>query len=163
MGIRLNRYLIKEYIQMASKHCLFSVAKSCPVLCDPMNCSTPGFPVLHYLSEFSETLIHCVCDTIQPSHPLSPPSPHALNISQHQGLFQQLFTSGGQSIGVSASAAVLPIQGWFPLGLTGLISLQSKGLSRVFSSTRIWKYKFFGPQPSLWFSSHIHTWPLEKP
>jgi len=67
----------------------------------------------------------------------------------------QLFTSGGQSIGASASASGLPmdIQGWFPLGLTGLISLQSKGLSRVFSSTTVQKHQFFGAQPSLWSSS----------
>ena len=75
----------------------------------------------------------------------------------------QLFTSGGQSI--EASALVLPmnIQGWFPLGLAGLISLQSKGLSIVFSSTTIWKHQFFSAQPSLWSNSHIHTWLLEKP
>ena len=72
---------------------------------------------------------------------------------------------GGQCIGASASASVLPvnIQGWFPFGLTALISLLSKGLSRVFSSTTIWKHQFFGSQPSLWFSYHIHTWLLEKP
>ena len=76
-----------------------------------------------------------------------------------------LFTSGGQSIGASALASVLPmnIQGWFPLVLTGLISLMSKGLSRVFSSTTVWKHQLFGIQPSLWSSSHIHTWLLEKP
>ena len=75
-----------------------------------------------------------------------------------------LFTSGGQSTGASASASVLPmnIQEWFPLGLTGLITLQSKGLSRVFSSTTIWKHQFFGAQSSLWFDSHICTWLLEK-
>ena len=69
----------------------------------------------------------------------------------------QLFPSGGQSIRASASASVLPvnIQGCLPLGLTGLISLQSKGLSRVFSSTTIWKHQFFGTQPSLWSNSHI--------
>ena len=76
-----------------------------------------------------------------------------------------LFASGGQSIGTSALASVLPIniQGWFPLGLTGLISLQSKGLSRVFSNPTVQKHQFFVAQPSLWFSSHIHTWLLEKP
>ena len=76
-----------------------------------------------------------------------------------------LFTSAGQSIGASASASVLPmnIQGWFPLGLTGLISLQSKGLSRVFSNTTVQKHQFFSAQLSLWFNSHIHTWLLEKP
>ena len=77
----------------------------------------------------------------------------------------QFFPLGGQSIGVSALASVLPmnIQGWFPLGLTNLISLQSKGLSRVFSSATIPWHQFFGAQPSLWSSSYIHTWPLEKP
>ena len=83
------------------------------------------------------------------------------------GSFQmsQFFTLGGQRIGVSASASVLPInlQDWFILGLTGLISLQSKGLSRVFSSTTTWKHQFFGTQPSLWSNSHIHTRLLEKP
>ena len=76
-----------------------------------------------------------------------------------------LFTSGVQSIGASASASVLPmnIQGWFPLGLTGLISLQSKGLSRVFSNTTIQKHQFLGPQTSFWSNSHIHTWLQEKP
>ena len=75
----------------------------------------------------------------------------------------QFFASCGQSIGALAPASVLPlnIQGWFPLGLTGLILL-SKGLSRVFSSTRVWKYQFFGAQPFLWFSLHISTWLLEK-
>ena len=77
----------------------------------------------------------------------------------------QLFTSGGQTIGVSASASVLPmnIQDWFPLGFTGWISLQSKGLSRVFSNTTVEKHKFFGAQISLYSNSHIHTWLLEKP
>ena len=72
----------------------------------------------------------------------------------------RLFTSGGPSIGASASAAILPmnIQNWFPLGLTGLISLQSKGLSRVFSSTTSWNYQLFGAQPSLWSTSHTRTW-----
>ena len=76
-----------------------------------------------------------------------------------------LFVSSGQNIGASASASVLPrnIQDWFPLGLMGLISLQSKGLSRVFSSTTIWKHQFFGTHPSLWSNSHIRTWLWEKP
>ena len=72
----------------------------------------------------------------------------------------QFFTSGGQSIGALASA--MNIQNWIPLGLTGLISLQSKGLSRVFSSTKIWKHQFFGTQPSLCCNSHICTWLLHK-
>ena len=77
----------------------------------------------------------------------------------------QLFTWGGQSIGVSASASVLPMntQDWYPLGWTGWISLQSKGLSRVFSNTTVQKHQFFSTQLSSQSNSHIHTWPLEKP
>ena len=76
-----------------------------------------------------------------------------------------LFTSGGHSIGASSSASILPMnfQDWFPLGWTGLISLQFKGLSRVFSSTTVWKHQFFGTQPSLRSNSHIYTWLLGKP
>ena len=83
------------------------------------------------------------------------------------GLFpmSRLFTLGSQSLGASASASVFAvnIQDWFPLGLTGLISLLSKGLSRVFSNTTVENRQFFDAQPSLWSSSHIHTWLLEKP
>ena len=77
----------------------------------------------------------------------------------------QFFTSGSQSIGVSVSASVLPMnfQGWFPVGLTGWISLLSKGLSRVFSNTTVQKHQFFSAQLSSQANSHIHTWPLEKP
>ena len=135
-------------------------------LCDPMGCSTPGFSVHHQLPELAQTNIHRVSDAIQTSPPLSSPSPPAFNLSQHQGLFQWVSSSlsGGQSIGVSASVLVLPmnIQDWFPLGLTGLISLLSKGLSRVFSNTTVQKHQFFDAQPSLWSNSHIHTWLLEK-
>ena len=79
-------------------------------------------------------------------------------------LMSRFFASGGQSIGASASASVfaMNIQDWFPLGLTGLISLQSKGLSRVFSSTTVQKHQFFGAKLSLWSNSHIHTWLLEN-
>ena len=83
------------------------------------------------------------------------------------GSFQmsQFFASGGQRIGVSASASILPInvQDWFPIRLTGWISLQSKGLSRVFSHTTVQKHQFFGAQPSSQNNFHIHTWPQEKP
>ena len=130
-----------------------SVAQSCPTLCDPMNRSTPDLPVHYQLPEPTQTHVHWVSDVIQPSHPLSSPFPSALNLSQHQGLFQlsQLFTSGSQSIGVSASTSVLPMnsQDWSPLGWTGWISLQSKGLSRVFSNTTVQKHQFFGAQLSL--------------
>ena len=117
-----------------------SVAQSCPTLCDPMNRSTPGLPVHHQLSEFTQTHAHWVGDAIQPSHPLSSPSPPTFNLSQHQSFpMSQFFASGGKRIGVSASASVLPmnIQDWFPLGLTGWISLLSKGYSRIFSNTKV--------------------------
>jgi len=126
--------------------CSHTVAQSRLALDDPMGCSMPGFPVLHHLLEFAEIHVHWIGDAIQPSHPLSPPSPPAFNLSPASGSFlmSPFFASGGQSIGVSASASVLPmnIQDWFPLGETGWISLQSKGLSRVFcsSSTTIQKY-----------------------
>ena len=73
---------------MGSKEDFSSVAQSCPTLCDPMDCSMPGFPVLHYFPVFAQTHVHRVSDAIQPSHPLSFPSPPAFNLSQHQGLFQ---------------------------------------------------------------------------
>ena len=104
---------------------------------------------------------YCISDAIQPSHPLLPSSPSAFNLSQNEGLFQRVgcLPSGGQSIGASASASVLPmsIQGRFPLKLTSLISLLSKGLSGVFSSTTVQKHQFFGTLPSLWSNSHICT------
>ena len=105
-----------------------------------MDCSTPGFPVLHHFPEFSQTHIHWVSDAIQPSHSLSSPSPPALNLSQHQGLFQWVgsshqvaseyqgwpmnwfFTSSSQWISASASVLPMNIQAWFPLGLSGLMS-----------------------------------------
>ena len=155
-------------ILLTSLHAQFSsVTQSCPTLCDPMNRSTPGLPVHHHLPEFTQTHFHWVSDAIQPSHPQSSPSPPAPNSSQHQSFFpmSQLFTWGGQSIGVSASASVLPMntKDWSPLGWTGWISLQSKGLSRVFSNTTVQKHQFFGAQLSSQSNSQIHTWPLEKP
>ena len=146
--------------------CCCSVIQLCPALCHPLDWSTPGFPVLHHLLEFAQTDVHWVGDAIQPSHPLSSPFPPAFNLSQHQSFpMSWLFASGGQSTGASASAPVLPmnIQDWFPLRLTGLISLQSKGLSRVSSNTTVQKHQSFSTQPSLRSNSHIHTWLLEKP
>ena len=118
--------------------CCCSIFQSCLTPCDPMDCSTPGLPVLHYLPELAQTDVHWVSDAIQPSLSLLPPSLPALKLSQHQGLFQGVsYASGGQSIGASASVLPMNIQDWFPLGLMGRIPLQSKGLSRVFSSTTV--------------------------
>ena len=91
--------------------CYCSVAKSCLTLYDPMDCSMPGFPVLHYLLEFAQAHVHWVSDAIWLSHHLLPSSPFAFNLSQHQGLFplSWLFASSGQSIGASAIASVLPM------------------------------------------------------
>ena len=232
-----------------------SVAKSFPTLCDPIDCSMPSFPVLHYLLEFAKTHVHCsgesngtplqysclenpmdggawyaavhgvaksqtwlsdfpftfhfhalgkemathssvlawrIPGTVGPdglpsmgSHrvrhdwidlaaaaacPLSWWCHRTISSSvaplfscpqsfPDSGSFpvSHLFASGAQSIGTSVSASVLPmnIQDWFPLGLTSLISLQSKRLSRVFSSTTVWKHQFFRPQPSLWSNSLV--------
>ena len=141
------------------------VTWSCPTLCSPMDWSMPGFPVHHQLPEFTQPHVHRGGDTIAPSHPLSPLSPPAFNLSQLSESFQmsQFFTSGGQRTRVSASASVLPmnILDWFPLGLTG-ISLQSMGLSKVFSNTTVQKHQFFSTQLSLQSSSHIHIWLLSS-
>ena len=144
-----------------------SVAQSCPTLRDPMNRSTPGLPVHHQCPEFTQTHVHWVRDAIQPSHPLVVPfssCPQSLPASESFPM-SQLFAWGGQSTGALALASVLPkkSQGWSPSEWTGWISLQSKGLSRVFSSTTVQKHQFFGAQPSSQSKSHIHTWPLGKP
>ena len=136
-----------------------SVTQSCPTFCDPMNCSMLGLPVHHQLPEFTQTHVHRVSDAIQPSYPVFPFSscPQSLPAS---GSFpmRQLLASGGQSIGASASASVLPmtIPDLFPLGWTGWISLQSKGLSRVFSNTTVQKHQFFSTQLSSQSDIHIH-------
>ena len=138
--------------------------------CDLMDCNTPGFPVHGQLPELSQTHVCHIDDAIQPSHSLLTPSP-AFNLFQHQDLFQWVSSlhqvakwSFTLSIrwpnGVSPSALALPmnIQDWLTWGLTGLISLQSKGLSRVFFNTMLQRHQFFSAQLSLWSNSHIHTW-----
>ena len=148
------------YIQFSS------VSQSCLTLCDPMNHSTPGFPVHHQLPELTQTHVHRVSDVIQPSYLLSSPPPPAPNPCKHQGLFQWVtslhevakvleFQPQHQSFQLTPNSS--------PLGWTGWISLQSKRLSRVFSSTTVQKHQFFGTQLSSQSNSHIHTWPLEKP
>ena len=142
------------YSQNYSQHCksaIFVQSLSPVWLCDPMDCSTSGFPVLHHLLEVAQTHVHWVSNAIQPSHPLLSPSPPAFNLCRHQGFFKWVGSlyRVAKVIGASASASVLPmnIQDWFLLGLTGWISLQAKGLSRVFSNTIVQKHQFFGAQP----------------
>ena len=130
-----------------------SVAQSWPTLCDPMDCSTPGFLAHHQLLEFTQTHVH----SIKWCHPtiMSSIIPFSSRLQSFpsSGSFRmsQFFTSGGQSIEVSSSASVLPMnsQDEIPLGWTGWISLQSKGLSRVFSNTTVQKHQFFGVKLSL--------------
>ena len=150
----------------ASSTIQFSSVHSCPTLCDPMDCSMSGFPDHHEFLELGQTHVHWVSDAIQPSILCWPllllPSvfPSIRVFSNELALCIRW-----PKYWVSASVSVLPmnIHGWFPLGLTGLISFLSKRLSRIFSSTTVRKHQFFGAQPSLWSSSHICTWLLEKP
>ena len=86
-SIKASALITLGKVSLQSSYCC-SVANSCPTLCNPMNCSTPSSPVLHYLLEFAQIYVHWVSDGTQPSHPLLPPSPFAFNLSQHQGLFQ---------------------------------------------------------------------------
>jgi len=122
----VNTYVINHiWVTLSFKLCCCSVTQLCPILCEPMDCSTPGPSVPHYLLKFAQVHIHCIGDAIQISHPLMPSFPSALNLSQHQGLCQWVsFCIRWQNTGVSTSASILPmnIQGWFLLRLTGLSS-----------------------------------------
>ena len=154
--------------------------QSYPTLCDPIDSSPPGSPVPGILQartlewaaiSFSNAWKWKVkVKSLSRVRPLATPWTAAYQAPPSMGFSRQEYWRGvplvgGQNIGASASASILPmsIQDWFPLGLTGLISLQSRGLSRVSSSITIRKHQFFSAQPSLWSISHIHTWPLEKP
>ena len=146
----------------------WSSAQSCLILYDPMDCmqhvSLPcPSPTPRACSNSWPSSQWCHSTTSSAVIPFS----SCLQSFPESGSFPMswLFPSGGQSIGASASASVLPmnIQGWFPLGLTSLISLQSKGLSKVFSNTTVQKHQFFGAEPFLWSNSHICPWLLDKP
>ena len=167
----LNRHSQKNTNRSSNKYVersstlLVIVVQLCLTLCNPMDCSMPGPPC----SSPSPGTCSNSCPLSQWCHPtiLSSVVPFSCLLSfPASGSFpmSQLFASGIQTTGASASASVLPmnIQGWFPLRLTGLISLQSKGLSRVFSNTTVQKHQF-GIQPSLWYNSHIRIGLLEKP
>ena len=141
-----------------------SVQELCPGLCDPMDCSMPGsYPSPTPRAYSNSRSLHWWCHpTISSS--VVPFSSHLQSFPE-SGSFpmSQFFTSGGQNIEASASVLPMNIQNWFPLGWTGWISSQSKGLSRVFSNTTVQKHQFFGTRFSLWSNSHIHIWLLVKP
>ena len=153
------------YIVYFVIHQFRSVTQSCLTLCDSMNRSRPPCPSptpgVHSDSHPLSPWCHpAISSSVVPfsSCPQSLPASDSFPMSQ-------LFSWGDQSIGISVLASVLPkkSQGWSPSEWTGWISLQSKGLSRVFSNTTVQKHQFFSAQPSLQSNSHIHTWPQEKP
>ena len=168
MYFRLSNCSCKSLLQLWAWVTCCSVTQSCLTLCDPMDCKNHAS--LSFTIYWSLLTLISIKSVI-PSNHLVPCHPLLLLPSIFPSIFPRsfpvirLFTSGGQSIGASTSASVLPmtIQDWFPLGLTGLISLLSQGLSRVFSNTTAQKHQFFSVQPSLWSNSHIHTWLLKKP
>ena len=155
LDIHINMY---HFVVQLLHHVQLSVTPQ-TVACQAPLSSTSSFSLLKFTS--IESMI--LSDHLIPCYPF----PFCLQslLASESFPMSWLFILSGQSIGVSSSASVLPvnIQGWFPLGLNGLISLLSKGLSRAFSSTTIQKPQFFSSQPSLWSNSHIHTWLLEKP
>ena len=161
--ICLRILLLYHYFQL-SHFC--SVAKSCLTLRNPIDCSVPGFLVLHSLLELAHAQVHWVSDAIQLSILCCPFSscPQSLPASKSFTV-SQLFAWGGQSTGVSALVSFLPkkSQGWSPAQWIGWISLHFKGFPRVFSNTMVQKHQFFGAQPSSQSNSHIHTWSQEKP
>ena len=129
-----------------------------------MDCSMPGFPVLHHLPEFARThpLSQWCHPTISSSVTTFSSCPHSFPTIESFPM-SWLFASGGQSLGASASATVLPMnnQSSFPLGWTVLISLLPTGFPRVFLNTTVQKHQLFGTQPSSWSNSHIHRWQLK--
>ena len=148
------------------QHQFSSVAQLCLNLCDPMDCSTPGFPVHHQLPELTRTHVHWVGNAIQPSHPLSSlhlplifPSIRVFSIESALRIRWPKYWSFSFAISPSNKySGLISLRiDWFDL-----LAVQ-RTLSRVFSNSTAWKHQFFGVQLSLWSNSHIHTWLLEKP
>ena len=144
-----------------------SVPQSCPALCNPMDCSTSGFPIHHQLLELAQTHVHRVGDAIQPSHSLSSPCPPAFSLSQHQGLFWWVSSSYQLpkilQIQLQHQSFQRIFRTDFLYGWLVRSPCSPRDSSRVFSNTILQKHQFFSIQPSLWSNSHIHTWLLEKP
>ena len=142
-------FKIFEYFSIRSDQ-IRSVAQSCLTLCDPMNCSTPGLPVHHQLQESVMPSSHLIlCRPLL----LLPPIPPSIRVFSNESNFRMRWPKSW-----SFPFSIIPSK-----EIPGLISLQSKGLSRVFSNTTLQKHQFFGAQPSSQSNSHIHTWPQEKP
>ena len=137
--VKCNKNLLSRFSLLFSQ--FSSVAQLCSTLWNPMDCSTPGPPVHHQNPEFTQTHVHRLGDTIQPSHPLWYPSP-TFNLSQHQGLFQWVSSSNQVAKVLEFQLQHQSFQA-SPLGWTGWISLQPKRLSRVFSNTPVQKQQFF--------------------
>ena len=142
-----------------------SVTQSCLTLCDPIDCSTPGLPVIYHLPEPAQAHVQsqwCHPNHLVLCHPLllMPSTFPSIRVFSNESA---LCIRWPKYWSFTFSILLMNIQGWFPLGWTGWISLLSKGLSRVFSNTTVQKHQFFGIQPSLWSNSHIHTWLLENP
>ena len=161
----ISRWMDKEVVVHIHNGIFSSVQSLSHVrLWDTMDCNALGFPVHLQLPELAQTHVHWVNDVIQPSHPVSSPSPPSIFTSIRAFSNESAVHIRWPKYGASASASVLPmnIQGWYHLWLTGLISLLSKEASRVLSSTTVQKQQFFGTQPSLRSNSPICTWLLEK-
>ena len=143
-----------------------SVAQSCPTLCGPTNCSTPGLPVHHQLQEFTLTHVHRVSDAIQPSHPLSSPSPLAPNPSQHQSISNESTLRMRWPKYWSFSFSISPSNehpGLISFRMDWLYLLAVQGTFKSLLNTTVQQHQFFSAQPSSQSNSHIHTWPQEKP
>ena len=151
-------HLVRPYLPEKGMGLLLLFSCSFMSDCNPVDCSTPGFPVPHHLLESAQVHVHCIGDAVQPSYPLTPSSPSAVSLSQHQGLFQTVICLHQMTkileLQLQHQSFRWNTQSWSPLRLTGLISLLSKGLLWVFSSTTVWRHQFFGVLPSLQSSTH---------
>ena len=137
-----------------------SVAQSCPTLCDPMNCSTPGLPVHHQLPEFTQTHVHWVGDAIQPSHPL-PPIPPSIRVFSNESTLHMRWPKYW-----SFSFSIIPSKehpGLISFRMDWLDLLAVQGTPKSLLQHHIQKHQFFSAQLSSQSNFHIHTWPLEKP
>jgi len=158
----INDYKSYRGSTTESKQSLALLLFSCSVMSDSATPWTAARPTSLSITISQSLLKLMSIEAVMPSNHLillSSPLPPAFNLSQHQGLSNEsVLCSGGQSTGASATVLPMNIQDWFPLGLDGLISSQSKRLSRVFFNTTVQEHQFFGTQTSLWSNSHIHIW-----